>query len=649
MRRLSIALPLAFVIATFVITAASALALAQDAETEVEVELSGLTLTGVPFDVTVKGVGDGADYRVLERDRVISEGTLAGDVISGLTVEQAGAHTLSVEVGGARVSAMTRAIPGWLSLLPPLIAILLALLLHEVVLALFAGVYAGALFIFDFSPLRAALRTVDTYVVPALADEDHASIIVFSLLLGGMVGVITRSGGGAGLARVVADTVLGSQTQGPVARVRGQLATWLLGVAIFFDDYANALLVGSSMRPVTDRLKVSREKLAFLVDATAAPVSSVALVSSWIGVEVGYIHEQFKELGIEQDAYVAFLDTLPYRFYPWLMLLFGLMLIMSRRDFGPMLKAERRAVTTGALVAPGSKPASDFGDEAERSAKPNFWNAILPIVTVIGVALFGMYFTGRAATEEAGDVLSMRNIFGNASSLKALLWASAAGSAIAIITSVATRSFNLADALHAWTAGLKSMVLACIILVLAWSLGAVCKELHTAQMVIQGLGSWLSPALLSASVFVIAAVVSFATGTSWGTMAILFPLVVPLAHELAPGEMHIMLGSISSILAGSVWGDHCSPISDTTIMSSMAASCDHVDHVKTQIPYALLVGIVSLVLGELGTGFGFYSPWVGLLLGAVVLGGVIYLFGKPIAAPSVAMAGSAASAAHEEE
>ena len=522
---------------------------------------------------------------------------------------------------------------GFLSLLPPLLAITLALVLRQVLLALGAGVWLGALFVEVYHPVRATLRAIDRYAVEAAADSDHAAILIFSLALGGMIGVMTRAGGASGIAQLV--------TRRASDAPRGQLATWFLGLLVFFDDYANSLLVGSSMRPITDRLRISREKLAFLVDATAAPVSSIALVSSWIGVEVGYIGEQLEARNIDLDPYLAFLQTLPYRFYPWLMLFFGLLIVLSRRDFGAMRKAEERARATGAVSRPGARPASDFDtSELEKAAAPRALLAIGPVVTVVAVALVGMYFDGRATVLEEGGEVTLRNVFGSASSIKALLWAAVSGGAVAIVLALATRALKLTEAMDAWVDGMKSMLLACVILVLAWSLGRICKELHTAEYVIQLIGDGLLPSLLPATVFVIAAAVSFATGTSWGTMAILFPLVIPLADHLAPGEMHILLGAISSILAGSVWGDHCSPISDTTIMSSMASSCDHVDHVRTQLPYALSVGIVALVFGELGTGFGLYPAWVGLLLGAAALAALVFFVGKPVDGP-----GSEAAAA----
>ena len=311
-------------------------------------------------------------------------------------------------------------LPAWTSILPPLLAIVLALAFRHVLLALALGVWLGSFLLTGLSPVSSFARLLDTHIVGAVGDRGHASILVFSLLLGGMLGLITRSGGARGLA----SWVRGEQR----SRRRGQITTWFLGLLIFFDDYANALLVGSSMRPVTDRLRISREKLAFLVDATAAPVSSLALISSWIAVEVGYIEDQFVLLGIERDAYVTFIETIPYRFYPLLMILFVAWVAFRGRDFGPMLRAERRAVEKGQLLRPDAAPASDFHDEAvpeDIIGRP--MNAVVPVVVVVLVAGIGIYVDGQAKVASAGLEPSLRTIVGEASSSAALLWASGAG------------------------------------------------------------------------------------------------------------------------------------------------------------------------------------------------------------------------------
>lgn len=512
---------------------------------------------------------------------------------------------------------------GWTSVLPPLVAIVLALLFRHVLLALVVGVWLGAFLLNDRAFVASFARLLDTHIVGSIADRGHASILVFSLLLGGMLGLITHNGGARGLA----SWVRGERGN----RQRGQLTTWFLGLLVFFDDYANALLVGSSMRPVADRLRISREKLAFLVDATAAPVSSLALISSWIAVEVGYIEDQFVHLGIERDAYVTFIETIPYRFYPLLMLVFVAYVAFRGKDFGPMLRAERRAVEQGLVLRPGARPASDFHDEAvPDDVQPRPWNAVVPVAVVVAVAAIGIYVDGQAKVVAAGMEPSLRSIVGEASSSAALLWASGAGCLAALVMSLASGALDLERSMDAWMSGMRGMYLAALILVLAWALGGVCRELHTADYLIGAIGDWLTPAFIPPAVFVLSALVSFATGTSWGTMAILFPLVVPLAHELAPGSDAILFGTISSILAGSVWGDHCSPISDTTILSSMATSCDHMDHVRTQLPYALVVGGVSLVLAEVPVAAGWYGPWVGLAIGVVAMVGLLELVGRPV-------------------
>ena len=554
-------------------------------------------------------------------------------------------------------------LPGWLTVVPPVLAIVLAIALREVVVSLFAGVWLGSTLIHGYDPLTGLLRAIDHYAVKALADEGHAAIAIFSLSLGGMIGVVARSGGAMGLANVVTGLA--------TTRRRAQITTWGLGLLIFFDDYSNSLLVGSTMRPITDRLRISREKLSFLVDATAAPVSSFALISSWVGVEVGYIAEQVQGLGLTEDPYYLFLATIPYRFYPLLMLAFGFFVVVWGRDFGPMRAAEQRAVETGAVSRPGSSPASDF--EAPEltppeGAEPRWTLAVVPIVVVVAVAMVGMWVTGSAALAEArADALaaveaaqaavasgapdaaqalaaaetqlsltepSVRAVIGKADSLVALLWAAMLGGMVAIVLSVAGRVLTLRQAMDAWIAGLRSIALAVLILVLAWSLGAVCEDLHTADAIIAAIGDGLAPWLLPALVFLIAAAVSFATGTSWGTMGILFPLVIPVAHRLGGGDSAVLLASIASILSGSVWGDHCSPISDTTIMSSMASSCDHVDHVRTQLPYALAVGGVSAVLcvvvALLPSTLGVLAPTLGLALGAVACAALVRFLGRPV-------------------
>ena len=526
---------------------------------------------------------------------------------------------------------------GWLSILPPLLAIGLALAARQVIVALLLGLWVGAIIV-EGNPLTAFLRVGDRYLVGAIADSSHASIILFTTVLGGMVGVLSRSGATAGIVHWLAGHVGG--------RRGGQTATAGLGTLIFFDDYANTLLVGATMRPLTDRLRISREKLSYLVDSTAAPVATVAVISTWVGFEVGLIQDAMARLGGGEAAYSFFLRSIPYGFYPLLTLVFIYGISLSGRDYGPMLKAERRAVDLGQVLRPGAQPASDLGDMDGQSdgdgPPPHPLLGGAPIAMVILTTAVGLYLGGRKAALAAGIAApTMRQVLDNADSFAVLTWASLAGAVLAVVLVVASRRLSLAAAMEGFMAGAKAMLIAVSILVLAWSISAVCAELGTAEFLVGVAHNVLSARLLPAVVFVLAAAVSFATGTSWGTMAILMPLVYPLGVELpeaaglsAGVAQNIHLAAVSAVLAGAVFGDHCSPISDTTILSSLATGSDHVDHVRTQMPYALTVAGVALATGYLPVGWGM-SPWISLGLGAVLLGIVLARFGHRVVAPDV--------------
>jgi len=308
------------------------------------------------------------------------------------------------------------------------------------------------------------------------------------------------------------------------------------------------------------------------------------------------------------------------------------------RDFGPMLKAERRARFEGKVIRDGAEPATETLDDDADADKPASWlNGLAPIVAILVVGISGIYLTGREALSATDDV-TLSTIVSSADSYVALLWASLSGCAVAIFLAVVRRVLTLGEAFAAWTQGLKSMMMAIVILVLAWSIGAATAELHAANYLVQILQGALDPALLPVLTFVIAAAMAFATGTSWATMAIMMPLVIPLADVLGRGAGlgpervdTILVGVISSVLAGAVFGDHCSPISDTTILSSMASASDHIDHVRTQLPYAVLVALVGMLVGDIPTAYGL-SPWISIVLGSAVLMAVLFFYGKPVGA-----------------
>ncbi|WP_218830518.1 Na+/H+ antiporter NhaC family protein [Rubrivirga marina] len=597
----------------------------------VQVTVPDVVLRGVPFGVTLTGLdtADGALVRAGGRTvpvEVADDGTLSA---SGLTAPDSGPTTVEVLWrGGAVATATPRTLPGWLSIVPPLLAIAVALVWRRVIPALFLGIWSGAVLVAGVTPggiVGGLFATIQVYILDALADEGHASIVIFTLMIGGMVGIIQKNGGTQGVVNAI---VRWASTP-----KRGQTATGLLGLTIFFDDYANSLIIGNTMRPVTDRLRISREKLAYIVDSTSAPVASLALVTTWIGFEVGLINEAVAGIpGLTLDGYGIFLESILYRFYPILALFFVFVIAFTDREFGPMYDAEHRARTTGAVLGPGAK-VDAAAEDSELFAPPpdkphRGFNAILPVLVLVFGVIVGLWVTGE------GDTI--REVIGSADSYKALMWSSLAGVLTAVLLSVGQRILTLDETLDSWYEGLKSMLFAMIILVLAWSLSATTDVLHTGDYLGTALSAALPPGIVPALIFVLAALTAFATGTSWGTMGILMPLVVQLmwgvmdANGLAdPEHFYLLYSAVSCVLAGAVWGDHCSPISDTTILSSMASGCDHIEHVRTQLPYALLVGLVAIGLGTIPTGFGF-PWWLSLLLGAGVLLAVLWFFGKPI-------------------
>lgn len=549
-------------------------------------------------------------------------------LVEGAEVTAKGPATLDILENGQVIQSQSiRVIPGWFSIIPPLLAIVIALLFRRVIPALFLGIWVGAWGIVELSFFGLGKGLFDgfqLYVRDALADADHASIILFTLMIGGMVGIISKNGGTQGIVNKIVSWA-------NTAR-RGQLVTWLMGLVVFFDDYANTLVVGKTMRPVTDKLRISREKLAYIVDSTAAPVASLALVTTWIGYEVGLIGDAADKIGvISESAYSIFLNSLAYSFYPIFAIFFVFMVAFLSRDFGPMYKAELRARTTGELSAPDAETQSD-DEEDEISpieGKPHrAINAIIPVLVLVFGVIIGLFVTG--------DGNNIREIIGDADSYKALLWASLAGVLVAAILSVSQRILTLAQTIESWYSGLKSMLFAMIILILAWSLSAVTDVLHTADYLVSLFGESINPGLIPFLIFILAAATGFSTGSSWGAMGILMPLVIPLtwavmeANGIAdPDHYYILYSTVSCVLAGSVWGDHCSPISDTTILSSMASNCDHIDHVRTQLPYAGLVGGVAIAIGTIPTGFGF-PWWLSLLLGAGILFATLRFFGKRV-------------------
>lgn len=598
------------------------------------VDADGQIIKAFAESVNVAGIqirDDGGETRAITR--VSFE---AGEAsIPNAVFAESGTFIVKIQRGSLKKTADVRVLPGILSLLPPLLAIALAFTARQVLISLFCGIWLGAFFIFQYNPITGFLRTADTYLLNSLANNNHAAILIFSLTLGGMVGVISKAGGTQGIVERLAK--FANHARG------GQLATWAMGLLIFFDDYANTLIVGNTMRPFTDRLKISREKLSYIVDSTAAPVASIAPISTWVGFQVGLIAQAFAVLGINQDGYSVFLESIPFASYSILALVFVFLIGVTLRDYGPMYAAETRSMRTGQVLRPGAQPLADSAslDMVAGEGTPLRWyNAIVPILVVILVTLAGLYLTGKESLGVEAQTANLGKIIGAANSFSVLLWASFTGLFVAAVLAVSQKILDVRNVVEAAVNGYKSMMMAAMILILAWGMGEICKDLHTADYVIAASKGILSPHLIPFVTFVIAAFISFSTGSSWATMAILTPIVIPIAYKLpveaglAAGLSHeILIGTIGAILSGSVLGDHCSPISDTTILSSMACAADHVDHVRTQTPYAIIVGIVAIVTGYIPNGWGVNNV-VSLAAGTLVLAGIVFLFGKKLRSDS---------------
>ena len=578
-----------------------------------QVEPAGVVVQHIPAEfrvilpVTVEEMPDSVILQVNGTSRKVD--VQEGVAVFSHTFDRAG--DLTVRLADQVFQKRFTPVPLWMSILPPLIAILMALAFREVYSALFTGLLVGSVIItfyqghsFFASILYGLLAIADVYIIESLFDTDHLSIIVFSMLIGATVTLISYNGGMKGVVAFLSRFARSPRS--------GQFVTWFLGMAIFFDDYANTLVVGNTMRPVADRLRISREKLSYIVDSTAAPISAIAFITTWIGAELSYIQDGINTLGLEQTAYDVFINSLAYSFYPVLALAFIVIIVVSRRDFGPMLKAEIRSRNEGvADIHPGIS--KDFEDGVQ--GKERWYNAVVPVLAIVIVTVAGLVTTGLKVTGwETGLSFSsnLSHIIGSADSYRALLWGSLSGAVVAVIMTVAQRIMTLKESMESLLTGFKTMVTAVLILVLAWAIALITKYMHTADF-ISGilLAVNITPYVIPAITFLLAAFVAFATGSSWGTMAILYPLILPaswilsrefgLEHDAA---LSIFYNVVSTVLAGSVLGDHCSPISDTTILSSLASSCNHIEHVRTQLPYALLVGVSGTLFGTLPAAYG---------------------------------------------
>ena len=528
------------------------------------------------------------------------------------------------------------------TLIPPLVAISLAFITKNVIVSLVIGIMSGG-FILNISgnnPFMALFYSFLDLIqraVNSLADPWNAGIILQVLAIGGVINLVGKMGGAKAIAEALSKRAKSAKS--------AQIITWVAGLLVFFDDYANSLIIGPMMRPVTDKMKISRERLAFIIDATAAPVAGIAIISTWIGLEVGLIGSAFDSIGVETNAFGVFLNTIPFRFYNILILGFIVITALLLKDFGPMRKAEIECRRGGLNLSSNEDVNKELSKHDELEPLPgvklSVWNAIIPIGALILGALFAFYYSGYTAImggEDSAVIQLMQNspasfdaikeAFSNADASVALFQSAFFAGLVAIIMGVAKKIFTLSEALDIWVDGMKTLIITGVILICAWSLSSVIKELGTAKYLIQLLSGSLPSFILPSLIFVLGAIISFATGTSYGTMGILMPLAIPLAYSINP-DMSYVIVATSAVLTGAIFGDHCSPISDTTILSSMGAGCNHIDHVRTQMPYAIFVAVITIVFGYIPAGFGL-PVYVVLPIAFVAMFIGIQIFGKSV-------------------
>lgn len=543
---------------------------------------------------------------------------------------------------------------GWLSLLPPLIAIVMAVITRRVILALTIAVFSGvAIFQFSTPPQRTwPLEVfVDTpwsmlkdhlwyavtggdsldiaaatssaaqlnfkeagHSLSALASSDHLRVFYFTMLFAAMVGILHAGGSMRSLVLRLAGHVHN--------RRGGQVLIWLCGMLIFFDDYANTLLVGTTMRSTADRMRLSREKLAYLVDSTAAPVAGLSLISTWVATEIIYMSDGLAAQGNPHglSGFDLFLQSMPYRFYPIFALVLVVAIAWSGRDFGPMQKCEEDA----------NNRSDDVRENlAQQPRDAAAWTAIVAIAATIGAILLVLYRTGSTDDTDVGLLRYWGQYVGNADPYSALIWGGIVGASLALFTVYISGHSRLRPLLLGGLDGMRQLLPAMAILVLAWALSRLTTNefLNTQAF----LGDWIRTANVSViwiptMVFLVSGIVAFATGTSWGTMGLLVPLSIPIAIASSSDPV-ILYATAGAVLSGAIFGDHCSPISDTTVLSSQASGCDHINHVKTQMPYAMLAAGVSILLGSLPAGLG-VSPWLMLPIGTIATVAIVYLIGR---------------------
>lgn len=645
---------------------------------DVHVELSWMELESfrnttnvLKWDTYVDGVLSSSGEEQIDQSR-----ELPGSINVGQgTVFKSGAHTIKVEVtldgDTINVERNYQSFNGGASIIPLIAVLVLAGTTQMVELSLGFGVFVGACMVAG-NVVNGFKTTLDTFILGALADTDHGYVYLFALFMSGFVGMIDRSGGLQGFTKFMSKYAKSART--------GMLAGFATALMMFFDDYANLLVTGSANRSIFDSLSISRQKLAFIVDGTSAPVASVIPVSSWVGFEVSLIQGEINKivdiigeenLTIPQSGFSVFLQTIAYRFYPIFMLFTMASLILSQRDYGPMLISERLVRVYGRTDGgPGATmSSSDENSKEKKNDNPEKpWNMIVPILLLVFYILYLLVMTGYDGT----GTQSFLDIMANSDSYSALLWGTMGAALTSLLMYMLQfkkdgvlvkptlasfipgfiakriKKFDTDDdkyppqplmtpreGMDSFLHGMEHIFPALVVLTLAWASGSVMTAIGLdrlfSQLIVDG---GIAPGMLPTISFVASVFIAFATGSSWGTMTIMFPLLVMPAYMSSNGDPNIVYGVTAGILSGAVAGDHVSPISDTTVLSAISAQCGLLEHVKTQAPYAGQVILWSILVGTIPTGMGSYPTWAAILLGLVAVLIVTFSLGVKVINPT---------------
>ncbi len=535
----------------------------------------------------------------------------------------------------------------WTSLAPPMLAVLVALFFRSMVFALSSAFVAGAFLSFGLNPLVVATLAFHDFLWATLISSISLYIFLFLFTLVGMVHVMSRNGGLAGLVEKLEKLA--------TSRRRAKVSIGLAGLILFFDDYSNTVVLGNTMKQLSDKWRISREKLAYLVDSTTAPVAGLAVLSTWIAFEAAQLGEVAIDLEIELSGYEIFLTMLPMRFYCIGTLIFLFMNSALGRDFGPMYKAEKRAALEGKVhedesEALGIQPTKSM--EPDPSTPQRWFNAAIPIGLVVFGIIWGIVFLGRYRILASGGTFSFTNFedwrsafgfgvtvsgsdeSGGSGTMPVLFFASVLGSVVAVGLTLGQRLMSFGETCKTYISGMPTMWMAIFILLMTWSMRAICLNLGTADYLIALLGDGMPVWTLPLFTFIVAAGMSFATGTSWGSMGILIPIILPLAVGMGAydaGNEVLFFLTAAAILDGAIFGDHCSPISDTTVLTSISTGCDHIAHVNTQLLYAVTTMALSGTLGYLAVG-GNMPLWLFYILFPLATFGILMLVGRKIPA-----------------